>query len=108
VLDPSVNMRGGKNKGTPQIASSSSFFCLALSLVEFRLKVVVFGYSRFLRSTGMGSSQVLNCNTRLFVIELTYSYLYLHDLSPTRLDIGFMISLLCNMFCMIRQLALVH
>jgi hypothetical protein len=56
----------------------------------------------------MGSSQVLNCNTRLFVIELTYSYLYLHDLSPTRLDIGFMISLLYNMLCMIRQLALVH
>ena len=57
----------------------------------------------------MGSYLVLICNTRLFVIDLTYSYLYLHDLSSAVLDIDFMISLLCYyMLYMIRQLVLVH
>jgi hypothetical protein len=51
---------------------------------------------------------VLICNTRSFVIDLSYSYLYLHDLSPAVLDIDFMISLLCYyILCMVRQLALV-
>ena len=57
----------------------------------------------------MGSHLVLICNTRLLVIDLTYSYLYLHDLSPTVSDIHFIISLLCYyMLYMIRQLVLVH
>jgi hypothetical protein len=77
--------------------------------VEFRLKVVVFGSPRLLRSIGMSSSLVLFCNTWSFVIDITYSYLYLHDLSPAVSDIDFMISLLCYyIFCMIRQLASVH
>ena len=96
-------------KDTPQVASSSSFSCLVLRLVEFRLKVVVFGSPRLLRSIDMGSSLVLLCNTRSFVIDLIYSYLYLHDLSPTVSDIHFIISLLCYyMLYMIRQLVLVH
>ena len=77
--------------------------------MEFRLKVVVFGFPRLLRSIGMSSSLVLLCNTRSFVIDLTYSYLYLHEISPTVSDIHFIISLLCYyMLCMIRQLVLVH
>ena len=73
------------------------------------MKVEVFGSSSLLRSIGMSSSLVLLCNTRSFVIDLSYSYLYLHDLSPAVSDIDFMISLLCYyMLCMIRQLALVH
>ena len=57
----------------------------------------------------MSSSLVLLCNSRSFVIDLSYSYLYLHDLYPAVSDIYFMISLqCCYMLCMIRQLALVH
>ena len=57
----------------------------------------------------MSSSLVLLCNSRSFVIDLSYSYLYLHDLYPAVSDIYFMISLQCYyMLCMIRQLALVH
>ena len=57
----------------------------------------------------MSSSVVLLCNTRSFVIDLSYSYLCLHDLSPAVSDIDFMISLLCYcIICMVRQLALVH
>jgi len=41
---------------------------------------------------------VLLCNTRSFVIDLSYSYLYLHDLSPAVLDIDFIISLLCYLY----------
>ena len=57
----------------------------------------------------MSSSIVLLCNTRSFVIDLSYSYLCLHDLSPAVSDINFMISLLSYyILCMVRQLALVH
>ena len=57
----------------------------------------------------MSSSLVLLCNSRSFVIDLSYSYLYLHDLYPAVSDIYFMISLYAYfMLCMIRQLALVH
>jgi len=62
-----------------------------------------------LQSIGMSSSLVLLCNFRSFVIDLSYIYLYLHDLCHAVLDIYFMISLLCYyMLCMVRQLALVH
>ena len=67
--------------------------CLALRLVEFRLKVVVFRSPRLLRSLGMSSSLVLLCNSQSFVIDLSYSYLYSHDLYPAVSDIYFMISL---------------
>ena len=57
----------------------------------------------------MSLSLVLLCNTRSFVIDLCYSYLYLHDISSAVSDIGFMISLLCYyILCMVRQIALVH
>ena len=90
--------------------SNSSFLsCLALRLVEFRLNLVVFKSPRLFRSIGMSLSLVLFCNTRSFVIDLSYSYLFLHDLSPAVSSIEFMISLLCYyMLCMIRQLALVQ
>ena len=66
--------------------------------MEFRLKLVVFGSARLLRSLGMCSPLVLRCNSRSFVIDLSYSYLYLHDLSPAVLDIDFIISLLCYLY----------
>jgi len=80
----------GKNRDTPQVASSSSSLVLAYRLVEFRLKVVVIGSPKLLRSLGMSSSLVLLCNSRSFVIDLTYSYRYLHDLYPEMSDIYFM------------------
>ena len=43
----------------------------------------------------MGSLLVLFYNVRLYVIDLSCSYLYLHDLCPAVSDIEFMISLLC-------------
>ena len=55
----------------------------------------------------MGSLLVFFCNVRSYVIDLSYSYLYLHDLCSTMLDIEFMISLLCYyMFCRVRDLVL--
>ena len=75
--------------------------------MEFRLKVVV--SPKLLQSLGMSSSLALLCNSRSFAIDLSYSYLYLNDLSPTVSEIDFIISLLrYYMLCMIRQLALVH
>ena len=52
---------------------------------------------------------VLFCNVRLHVIDLSHSYLYLHDICPTVSDIEFMISLLCYyMLCLVRDLVLVN
>ena len=57
----------------------------------------------------MSTILVLLCNTRSFVIDLSYIYLYLHDRCHEVLDIYFMISLLCYyMLCVVRQLALVY
>ena len=43
----------------------------------------------------MGSLLDLFCNVRSYILDLSYSYLYLHDLCPAVSDIDFMISLLC-------------
>ena len=76
--------------------------------MEFRLKLVVFGSARLLRSLGVCSPLVLRCNSRSFVIDISYSYLYLHGLCPTVSDIDFMINLLSYyILCMVRQLVLV-
>jgi len=57
----------------------------------------------------MSSSLVLLCNSRTFVTDLSYNYLYSHDLYPPVSDLDFMIRLHCFCrLCMIRQLALVH
>ena len=57
----------------------------------------------------MGSLLVLICNARSFVIDLSYSYLYLHDLCSAVPNIEFIISLLCYyMICMVRKLVLVN
>ena len=62
-----------------------------------------------LRRIGMGSLLVLFCNIRSCIIDLSYSYLYLHDLYPSVSDIDFMISLLCYyMLCLVRDLVLVY
>ena len=73
--------------------------------MEFRLKVVV--SPKLLRSLGMSSSLALLCNSRSFAIDLSYSYLYLHDLYPAISDIYFMICVHCYpMHEMISELAL--
>ena len=55
----------------------------------------------------MGSSLVLLCNSRLFVIELNYGYRYLHDLYSDLPDICFMIWLrYCLVLAMVNILAL--
>ena len=57
----------------------------------------------------MGSLLVLLYNVRSFVINLSYNYLYLHDLCPAVLDIKFIISLIYYyMFCMVIKLVLVN
>ena len=62
-----------------------------------------------LRRIGMGSLLVLFCNVWSYVIDLSYIYLYLHDLCSTVSDIEFMISLLCYyMHCLVRDLVLVN
>ena len=46
---------------------------------------------------------------RSFVIDLSYSYLYLQDICPMMSDIDFMISLLCYyMLCPVRNLVLAN
>ena len=55
----------------------------------------------------MGSLLVLFCNVQSCILDLSYSYLYLHDLCPAVSDIDFMISLLCYyMLSQIRDLVL--
>ena len=57
----------------------------------------------------MDSLLVLFCNVRSYVVDLSCSYLYLHDLCSAVLDIDFMISLLCYyMLCLVRDLVLVN
>ena len=43
------------------------------------------------RDSGMGSSLVLSCNIRLFVIELDYGYRYLLEVCSELSDICFLI-----------------
>ena len=57
----------------------------------------------------MGSLLVLFCNVQSCILDLFYSYLYLHDLCLAMLDIDFMISLLCYyMLCLVRNIVLVN
>ena len=57
----------------------------------------------------MGSLLVLFCNVWSCVIDLYYSYFYLHYLCPAVSDIDFMINLLCYyMLCLVRDLVLVN
>jgi hypothetical protein len=75
--------------------------------VEFRPKVVVIGSPKLLGSSGMSSSLAILCNSRLFVIDLSYSYRYLHELYPELSDIYFMICVLyCPVLVMISMLSL--
>ena len=57
----------------------------------------------------MGSLLDLFCNVWSCILDLSYSYLYLHDICPMVTDIDFMISLLCYyMLCLVRDLVLVN
>ena len=57
----------------------------------------------------MGSLLVLFCYVRSYIIDLSYNYLYSHDLCPTVSDIEFMISLLCYyILSQVRDLVLVN
>ena len=57
----------------------------------------------------MSSILDLFCTSRSFIIDLSYSYLYLNDLCPVVSDIDFRISLLCYyILCMVRQTTLVY
>ena len=57
----------------------------------------------------MGSLLVLFCNIRSCILDISYSYLYLHGLCPTVSDIDFMISLFCDyMLCLVRDFILVN
>ena len=92
-----------------QVLKLPFFSCLVHRLVEIRLNYLYFGSPRLLRSLGMSSSLALLCNPQLFVLDISYSYLYSQDLYLMVSDVYFLVSLHCYyMLCMIRQLALVH
>src|SRR6185437_15474882 len=57
----------------------------------FRRSLVVIESPELLGSSGMGSSLVLSCNIRSFVIELDYGYRYLLDVCSELSDICFLI-----------------
>ena len=57
----------------------------------------------------MGSLLLLFCNVLSCKLDLSYSYLYFHDLCPVVSDIDFMISLFCDyMLCLVRDFILVN
>ena len=57
----------------------------------------------------MGSLLDLFCNVRLCILDLPYSYLYLHDIYLVVTDIDFMVSLLCYYgLCLVRDLIIVN
>ena len=57
----------------------------------------------------MGLLLVLFCNVQSCILDLSYSYLYFHDICPVVTDINFMISLLCYyVLCLVRDLVLVN
>ena len=75
---------GGIQMGTHLKMIIHSFLsCLVPTLVEFRLKYLVFRSPRLLRSFGMGLALTFLCNSQIFVIDISYNYLYLHDLYST-------------------------
>ena len=57
----------------------------------------------------MGSLLDLFCNVRSCILDLSYSYLYLHDIYPMVTNIDFIVSLLCYyVLCLVRDLVLVN
>ena len=57
----------------------------------------------------MGSLLDLFCNVQSCILDLSYSYLYFHDICPVVTDIDFMVGLLCYyMLCLVRDLVLVN
>ena len=59
--------------------------------MEFRRSLGVIEPLELLGSSGMGSSLVLSCNIRSFVIELDYDYQYLLEVYSELSDICFVI-----------------
>jgi len=59
--------------------------------MEFRRSLGVIESPELLESSGMGSSLVLSCNIRSFVIELDYGYRYLLEVCSELSDICFVI-----------------
>ena len=60
---------------------------------------------------GIGMSSLLDLfrNVRSCILDLSYNYLYLHDIYPVVTDIDFMINLLCYyILCLVRELVLVN
>ena len=59
--------------------------------MEFRRSLGVIESPELLGSSGMGSSLVLSCNIRSFLIELDYGYRYLHEVCSELSDLCCMI-----------------
>ena len=75
--------------------------------MEFRRSLVVIESSELLGSSGMGSSLVLSCNIRSFVIQFDYGYRYLLEVCSELSDICFVIWLhYHSMLAMVNILAL--
>ena len=99
-----IIMRGGIRVETPQVeALAQTLSCVTLGY--WSLGEVVVGSLDMLRRIGIGSLLILFCNIRSYVVDLSCSYLYLHDLCSAVSNIKFMISLLCYyMLCLVREL----
>ena len=57
-----------------------------------RQHLVVIESPELLESSGMGSSLVLSCNIRSFILELDYGYRYLLEICSELSDICFALS----------------
>ena len=69
--------------------------------MEFRRSLGVVESPELLDSSGMGSSLVLSCNIRSFIIDLDYGYRYLLEVCPELSDIYFLIWLhYCSMLAL--------
>ena len=79
--------------------------------MEFRRSLGVIKSPELLGSSGMGSSLVLSCNIRSFIIELDYDYRYLLEVCSELSDICFLIRLhyhLMHALCDCPVLAIVN
>ena len=73
------------------LTTQGSSLALVYKLVEFRRSLGVIESPELLGGSSMGSSLVLSCNSRSFVIELDYGYRYLLEVYSELSDICFMI-----------------
>ena len=94
---PPINTREGVENGTHTQTHHTSphlpqgILVQSIGFGEFRRSLGVIDSPELLGSSGMGSSLVLSCNIRSFVIELDYGYRYLLEVCSELLNLCFVI-----------------